>query len=64
MMLVERGFGYLEGDSGERLFFHRNEWLGRPNWSRLTVGTVVTYLIGENNRGPCAVVVLAGNAVV
>jgi LuxR family glucitol operon transcriptional activator len=57
-VLHEKGFAYLHSSDNERLFFHRNEWLGAGEWGEVKVGMEVTYAIGENRQGKCAVNVM------
>jgi LuxR family glucitol operon transcriptional activator len=54
-VLLDRGFGYLCTSDGEELFFHRNEWLGSGEWWEVKEGIEVTYTVGINKRGKCAV---------
>ena len=47
----EKGFGFIEQESGEDLFVHHSEVRGEP----LEEGQEVEYDIGEGRKGPCAV---------
>lgn len=57
-VLTDKGFAYLHSSDGERLFFHRNEWLGTGEWWEVKEGIEVTFGLGENRQGRCAVNVM------
>ena len=46
----EKGYGFIEQDSGEDLFVHHSEVQG-PD---LREGEAVEFEIGEGRKGPCA----------
>lgn len=54
-------YGFIRDDAGQEWFFHRKN-LGNPDaYWRLRVGDRVTFRVGSNRRGPCAVdIVLDG----
>jgi len=47
----DKGYGFIEQESGEDLFVHHSEVEG----GHLTEGGSVTYEVGEGRKGPCAV---------
>lgn len=49
----KRGFGFID-HQGDRLFFHKKE-LNGISLNQLEVGVVLTYKIGQNDKGKCAV---------
>jgi hypothetical protein len=51
---ADRLFGFLDGDDGQRLFFHRNNFLSKSEFDQLKIGTPLAYAIGYNGQGPCA----------
>ncbi|MCH9653441.1 MAG: cold shock domain-containing protein [Planctomycetes bacterium] len=51
-LVTDRGFGFIEGESGD-LFFHHSEVQGKT-LEELQEGDVVEYEIGEGRKGPCA----------
>ena len=51
----EKGFGFIEQESGEDLFVHHSEVRGEP----LKDGQTVEYDEGHGKKGPCAVNVTA-----
>jgi tetratricopeptide (TPR) repeat protein len=57
-VLLDRGFAYLHSSEGERLFFHRNDWLGTGEWWEVKEGMEVTFDLGTNSQGRCAVTVM------
>lgn len=47
------GYGFiLDDESGEQVFFHFSQVNGS-----VTEGDAVTFEMGKNNKGPCAVIV-------
>ena len=51
-LIANRGFGFIEGESGE-LFFHSSD-LESGNFESLTEGQKVEYTAGEGPKGPRA----------
>jgi cold shock CspA family protein len=50
----QRGFGFIETDKfPSGLYFHISAVLGRPH--DVPEDAAVTFELGENSRGPCAV---------
>ena len=47
---TEKGFGFIEQESGEDLFVHINE----VEAETLNEGDTVEFEIGEGRKGPCA----------
>lgn len=47
----EKGYGFIEQDSGSDLFVHRSEIQGQM----IREGDKVEFDIGEGRKGPCAV---------
>ena len=52
-LVADRGFGFLETDRGDDLFFHHSEVQG-ATIEQLHVGQVVDYVVGQGRKGPCA----------
>ena len=52
-LVSDRGFGFIEGDRGDDLFFHHSEVQG-ATIEELREGQVVEYEIGQGRKGPCA----------
>ena len=48
---VDKGYGFIEPESGNDLFVHHSEVNGGP----LREGDTVTYEIGTGRKGPCAI---------
>lgn len=48
---TEKGFGFIQQESGDDMFFHHSE----VNGGDLHEGEAVTFEIGEGRKGPCAV---------
>lgn len=46
----EKGYGFIEQESGDDVFVHKNDVSG----ANLQEGTRVQFEIGEGNKGPCA----------
>ncbi len=55
-LVRERGFGFIQNDGGEDLFFHHSEVRG-GSFDNLREGETVEYQIGQGRKGPCAVAV-------
>ena len=47
---TEKGYGFIEQESGNDLFVHHSEVQG----DGLREGEAVEFEIGEGNKGPCA----------
>jgi CspA family cold shock protein len=47
---TEKGYGFIEQDSGSDLFVHANDVTG----GTLKEGDTVEFEIGEGKKGPCA----------
>lgn len=47
---TEKGYGFIEQDSGSDLFVHVND----TNGANLQEGDNVEFEIGEGQKGPCA----------
>lgn len=52
-MVRDRGFGFIRGDDGKEVFFHRSGMSG-GDYDGLSEGDVVEYVIQEGPRGPRA----------
>jgi CspA family cold shock protein len=52
-MVRDRGFGFIRGDDGKEVFFHRSG-LGGADYDALSEGDVVEYNVQESPRGPRA----------
>ncbi len=52
-MVRDRGFGFIRGDDGKEVFFHRSG-LGGADYDVLSEGDVVEYHVQESPRGPRA----------
>ncbi len=49
-MVRDRGFGFIRGDDGKEVFFHRSG-LGATDYDSLSEGDVVEYVVQEGPRG-------------
>jgi len=49
-LVRERGFGFVRGDDGREVFFHRSG-LGPSDYDSLNEGDVVEYVVQEGPRG-------------
>jgi cold shock protein len=49
-LVRERGFGFVRGDDGREVFFHRSG-LGPSDYDSLSEGDVVEYVVQEGPRG-------------
>jgi CspA family cold shock protein len=52
-LIADRGFGFVESDSGNDLFFHHSE-LQEVSIEELNEGQTLEYELGEGQKGPCA----------
>lgn len=52
-LVSDRGFGFIEGDRGNDLFFHHSALQG-VTIEELNEGQVVEYEVGSGPKGPCA----------
>jgi ribosomal subunit interface protein len=52
-MFVDRGYGFIEGDDGREIYFHRNSVLGAP-FEKLHVGAKVRFAEEDGDKGPQA----------
>ena len=51
-LVSDRGFGFVEGETGD-LFFHHSEVQEVP-FEELREGQEVEYEVGQGRKGPCA----------
>ena len=49
-LVRDRGFGFVRGDDGKEVFFHRSG-LGAQDYDALSEGDVVEYVVQEGPRG-------------
>ena len=49
-MVRDRGFGFIRGDDGKEVFFHRSG-LGATDYDSLSEGDTVEYVVQEGPRG-------------
>jgi CspA family cold shock protein len=52
-MVRERGFGFIRGEDGKEVFFHRSG-LNGGEYDTLNEGDIVEYVVQEGPRGPRA----------
>ncbi len=52
-MVRDRGFGFIRGDDGKEVFFHRSG-LNAADYDSMSEGDVVEYVVQEGPRGPRA----------
>lgn len=52
-VIADKGFGFIQGERGDDLFFHHSAVEGATIES-LRVGQAVTYELGRGPKGPCA----------
>jgi CspA family cold shock protein len=52
-LVSDRGFGFIEGERGDDLFFHHSEVQG-ASIEELREGQTVEYEVGQGKKGPCA----------
>jgi len=57
-LVLDRGFGFIEGDRGNDMFFHYSALEG-TTIEELSEGQVVEYQIGQGPKGPRAEAVRA-----
>eukprot|EP00438_Fugacium_kawagutii_P030639 Skav234280 [mRNA] locus=C9163801:2089:2301:+ [translate_table: standard] len=55
-LVSDRGFGFIEGERGDDLFFHHSEVQG-TDIEELREGQMVEYEVGQGKKGPCATMV-------
>ncbi len=55
-LVSDRGFGFIEGEQGDDLFFHHSEVQG-ATIEELREGQMVEYEVGQGKKGPCATLV-------
>lgn len=52
--LTERGFGFIEIEGKEDLFFHANDLVETTKFDDLKVGDKVSFDVASSNKGPKA----------
>jgi len=52
-LVSDRGFGFIEGDRGDDLFFHHSSLVG-VTIEELREGQELEYSVGRGPKGPCA----------
>jgi CspA family cold shock protein len=52
-LVSDRGFGFIDGEENEDLFFHHSAVEG-ASIEELREGQVVEYEVGQGRKGPCA----------
>lgn len=52
-LVADRGFGFVESDRGDDVFFHHSELQGVAI-EELREGQVLEYEMGRGQKGPCA----------
>ncbi len=52
-LVADRGFGFIETERGDDLFFHHSEVQG-ASIEELREGQPVEYQVGQGRKGPCA----------
>jgi CspA family cold shock protein len=52
-LVSDRGFGFIDGERGDDLFFHHSELQG-ASIEELREGQMVEYEVGQGSNGPCA----------
>jgi len=61
--LADGSYGFIRDDDGKRWFFHANFLTNPADWALVSPGVEVSYKIGFNSKGECAVdVCIAGRA--
>ena len=55
-LVSDRGFGFIEGEQGDDLFFHHSEVQG-ASIEELREGQMVEYEVGQGKKGPCATLI-------
>jgi len=53
-LITDRGYGFIKGELGEDLFFHRNELQG-VEYTSLREGQQVEFEVAQGPDGSCAV---------
>jgi len=48
--ITDKGFGFITGDEGADIFFHRSS-VENTTFEELRVGDQVTYTVGADDRG-------------
>lgn len=51
--LTDKGFGFIENESGKDMFFHSSA-LEDIRFDELREGQKVSYNVGQGPKGPCA----------
>ncbi len=51
--LMDKGFGFIQQPNGQDLFFHSSE-LQNARFEELREGQMVSYEVGQGQKGPCA----------
>lgn len=51
--LTDKGFGFIEQSNGQDLFFHSSS-LSNARFEELREGQIVSFDVGQGQRGPCA----------
>ncbi|APG11201.1 hypothetical protein BKD09_22985 [Bradyrhizobium japonicum] len=54
-ILLDKRFGFIVEDNGSEWFFHRNHLDQPSTFERLLPGIRVSFTVGNNERGPCAI---------
>jgi CspA family cold shock protein len=52
-LVSDRGFGFIDGEENEDMFFHHSAVEG-AGIEELREGQVVEYEVGQGRKGPCA----------
>lgn len=52
---IIENYGFITGDDSRDWFFHRSSLRNQRDWQSMCAGTRVTFLMGRNTMGPCAV---------
>ena len=52
---LQQRFGFITCADGSRWFFHKNFLKSDTNWENLEAGRGVTFSIGQNSEGECAI---------
>jgi CspA family cold shock protein len=55
-LVSDRGFGFIEEEQGNDLFFHHSEVQG-ATIEELREGQTVKYEVGQGKKGPCATMI-------
>lgn len=53
--LAEGPYGFIQDSDGKRWFFHSNFLKNSSDWALIAPGVAVSYSIGYNSKGECAV---------